>query len=158
MKKSILISSAGFIFGVLATLFMIWNMAPGIMMREDVAKYNFETSVARFQATVKKLGWSIPAVHDLQKTMKKFGHDVRKVKVFELCHPDHAFRILKQDDERIVSSLMPCRVALYQKSDGKTYISRMNTGLMGKMMSGIIPEVMGHASKESEIIINSVLD
>lgn len=28
-----------------------------------------------------------------------------------------------------ISAMMPCRVAVYEKADGKTYISRINPGL-----------------------------
>ncbi|QEN08956.1 DUF302 domain-containing protein [Oceanispirochaeta crateris] len=47
------------------------------------------------------LDWKIPAVHDLQTTMAKFDKDVKKVKIFELCHPDHAGEILAENDESI---------------------------------------------------------
>ena len=70
---------------------------------------------------------------------------------------DHAEKILKEGDERIVSSLMPCRVAIYEKPDGKVYISRMNSGLMAKTMGGIIAEVMSTASKENEEILNAII-
>jgi uncharacterized protein (DUF302 family) len=111
----------------------------------------------KYQDAVKAKGWKIPTIHDLQATMTKFGKDVKKVMVFELCHPEHAYKILSKDQERVVSSLMPCRVAIYEKSNGKVYASRMNTALMGKMMSGVIPEVMAEASRESEEMLSAIL-
>lgn len=42
-----------------------------------------------------------------------------------------------------VSVMMPCSIAVYQKNDGKTYVSTMNNGLMGKMFGGVVAEVMG---------------
>jgi len=48
---------------------------------------------------------------------------------------------------------MPCCIAVYEKTDGKTYVSWMNTGLMGKMMKGVVPGVMKVASEESEQIV-----
>jgi len=89
--------------------------------------------------------------------MVKYGIDVRSVKVFDLCKPEHSGRILKSDDERIVSSLMPCRVAIYEKNDGKVYFSRLNSGLMAMPMEGIIPEVMADAAFENEKILESIL-
>ncbi|MCK5147980.1 DUF302 domain-containing protein [bacterium] len=156
-KRDILFISGGFIGGLIITLIVIAAAVPGLMMIEHTSPYDFETAVSKFEASVKAEGWSLPHVHDLKKSMAKFGHDVRNVKVFELCHPDHASKILKLDDERIVSSLMPCRVAIYEKSDGKVYVSSMNTGLMSKMMGGIVPEVMADASKASDKIISAVL-
>ncbi len=89
--------------------------------------------------------------------MAKFGKTVKPVKVFELCHPDHAEKILKKGDERIVTSLMPCRVSIYEKNNGKVYVSRMNSGLMAKPMGGIIDEVMSAASKENEEILKAII-
>ncbi|MEN8118733.1 MAG: DUF302 domain-containing protein [Bacteroidota bacterium] len=153
MKNSILGGLIGLVLGTVITLFVIFQMAPGLMIMEDASKYDFEETVTKFEKSVKDHGWKIPAVHDLQKTMDKFGHSVKSVKVFELCHPDHANRILEADDERIVSSMMPCRVAIYEKNDGKTYVSRMNSALMAKTMSDLINEVMADASSENEEIL-----
>jgi uncharacterized protein (DUF302 family) len=89
--------------------------------------------------------------------MKKYGKDVRPVKVFELCHPDHAGKILAADSERIVSVLMPCRVAVYERADGKTYVSRMNSGMMAGMMGGLIADVMADAASDNEKILEPVL-
>jgi len=157
MKKNLTIGTIGFIIGVVITGLIIYSMAPGMMMLEDVSPYGFDETVAKFETSVKSNGWKIPKIHDLQKTMKKFGKDVKAVKVFELCHPDHAGKILAKSDERLVSSLMPCRVAFYEKEDGKVYISRMNSSLMASMMDGIIPEVMDEAAKDTEKILKAVL-
>ena len=155
--KMLFTGLAGLLVGAVITMAVVWTTAPGMMMLEDESRYGFEESLSEFRTAAEKAGWKIPVVHDLQATMAKFGKDVRRVQVFELCHPDHAYEILSRDDERIVSSMMPCRVAFYEKSDGKTYVSRMNTGLMGKMMSGVIPTVMADATRDSEAILNSVL-
>jgi len=93
----------------------------------------------------------------MQETMDKNGYKVHSMKVFELCHPDHAYQILSLDSERIVSNMMPCRVSIYEKSDGKTYVSWMNTSMMGNMMGGVIAEVMGVASADSEKMIQSII-
>jgi uncharacterized protein (DUF302 family) len=158
MKKTVAIAGASVLAGILIALVLMWNMAPGLMIIEDLSKYNFDESVRIFESTALNNGWKIPTVHDLQKTMTSFGKDVLKVKVFELCHPEHAYEILSRDAERVVSSLMPCRVAIYEKSDGNVYVSRMNTSLMGSMMKGVIPKVMKVASSESEAILKSILN
>jgi len=154
--KNTLTATAGIIIGGLLTILIMYNSAPDIMMIESKSRYGFEESVEKFRESVKEKGWKIPIVHDLKKTMNKFGKEVKNVKVFELCHPDHAYKVLAQNDERIVSSLMPCRVSIYEKADGSVYISRMNTALMGSMMDGVVPEVMADASHESEIIISAI--
>lgn len=159
MKKNLLTGIGAFILGILFTGILIYQIVPGMMIIESESKYaSFDETVARFEESVKEHGWKLPTTHDLQKTMDKYGHDVKSVKVFELCHPDHAAKILSKSQERIVSSLMPCRVSIYEKHDGKVYISRMNSGMMAKPMTGVIPEVMEQAAAENEEILKAILN
>lgn len=38
---------------------------------------------------------------------------------------------------------MSCKISVYQKSDGKTYIATMNAELLGKLFGGKVVEIMG---------------
>ncbi|MFW5757979.1 MAG: DUF302 domain-containing protein [Bacteroidota bacterium] len=155
-KQNIILLVIGIVAGVLLTSLFAYRSAPDMMLKESESKYDFEKSVEVFEQTAKDMGWKIPTVHDMAKTMDNSGYSVNSMKVFELCHPDHAYEILKLDEERIVSNMMPCRVSIYEKSDGKTYISWMNTSMMGNMMGGVVADVMGIASAESEEMIASI--
>lgn len=79
------------------------------------------------------------------------------VTVIELCKVDLAGEILTGDDSRVVSSLMPCRVAVYETGDGRVVVSRMNTGMMSKLFGGDIERLMAQATSETEEIFASVL-
>ena len=159
MKKSVLTGILGFVIGELFAGIVVYQVAPGMMILEDESKFSsFDETVMMFEESVKKHDWKLITTHDLQKSMVKFGKDVKAVKVFELCHPDHAGRILEKNYERIVSSLMPCRIAIYEKDDGKIYVSRMNSGMMAGAMDGIIPEVMEEAASQNEDILNATLN
>lgn len=127
------------------------------MFLENESKYNFAETVEKLTAEIEKKTWKVSAVHDLQETLKKNGTEVLPIKVFALCHPKHSSKILLKDDERIVSSLMPCRVSVYEKSNGKSYISRMNTGVLATSMGGIVEEVMIASSKDVEEILSSLI-
>jgi uncharacterized protein (DUF302 family) len=63
--------------------------------------------------------------------------------LINLCSPDYAYDILKEDDNKIVSVFMPCTISVYEKSDGKAYIGAMNAGLLGTMFGGTVAEIMG---------------
>ncbi len=127
------------------------------MFLESESKYNFTETVEKLTAEIEKNTWKLSAVHDLQETLKKSGSEVLPIKVFALCHPKHSSKILSRDEERIISTLMPCRISVYQKSNGKTYISRMNTGGLAKTFGGIIEEVMTASSKDVEIIVGDLI-
>ena len=157
MKQSIIYGVIGLILGAIITMFVMYKMAPGMMLLEDESKYDFEKTVEVLKQSIEDHDWKLPTVHDLQATMHKYGKDVRKVKVFELCHPDHAEQILKESEERIVSAMMPCRIAIYEKADGKVYISRMNSSLMAGTMGGVIKETMSVAAAENEDILEAII-
>ncbi len=54
--------------------------------------------------------------------------------------------------------MMPCRVSIYTKSDGKTYIGRMNSGLVAKTFGGgIISEIMQKAAGDTEIMLGKLI-
>ncbi len=147
----------GLIVGAAITFFIIRSMAPKMMLVESESKYSFEETLQRLQQAIDQKGWKTPAVHDLQATLAKFDYDVRKVKVMAVCQPDIAQKILSRDDERIASSLMPCRISVYEKSDGKVYVSRLNSIKMGSLFGGVIEEAMDIAGHQSEMIIQTVV-
>lgn len=157
MKQSIIYGLSGLVIGALISMFVMYKMAPGMMLLEDESKYDFDKTVEVLIQSIEDHNWKLPAVHDLKETMHKYGKDVRNVKVFELCHPDHAEQILRESDERIVSAMMPCRIAIYEKDDGKVYISRMNSSLMASTMGGVIKKTMSVAAAENEDILDAII-
>ena len=147
----------GLLFGVGLTLFILKLKAQSLMLHENVSLYPFEETEKRLTAASSETGWKVPKVHDLQETMANNGFTVKAVKVLEICKPIFANQILERGNERIASSLIPCRIAIYEKPDGKVYVSRLNALLLGKFMKGVIPQMMTKAAAETEIIINSVI-
>jgi uncharacterized protein (DUF302 family) len=144
---------SGMILGPLIAFFI----APSLMFREDKNSRDFDVTVAKLEKAIEVRGWKTPVIHDLQATMKKFGKEVRSVKVLEICHPDLSYEILNRSKEKIVSSMMPCRISVYEKEDGSVWISRMNAGLLSKPMSPIIRKTMSAAAADVEEIIAEVL-
>lgn len=133
------------------------NKGDNAMFIENESKYGFSETVDKINAGLLENDWRITATHDLQEIMKNNDKVVLPVKVIETCKPSHAYKILVLDAERVAASMMPCRISVYEKSDGKTYISRMNAKILAKQMGGIIDEVMSEAFVEIEGMINKVV-
>jgi uncharacterized protein (DUF302 family) len=168
MVKVIVSVLIGIIVGALLFGIILWNTGEGIMMMESESLYDFDETVNRLTQATKKQGWELaggknpeqPGIINLQKSLKTHLPDkeeLLKVKVLSICKPEHAYEILAKDKERIAAAVMPCRIAIYEKSNGKTYVCRMNNKLMAGMMNGVIPKVMSQATKESEEILDTVL-
>jgi len=130
---------------------------PAPMLLEDQSRYDFSTTVEKVTEAATKAGWKIPATHDLQNTIRNFGKEILPVKIVEICHPKHSSRLLELDNERIVSTFMPCRISIYEKSNGKVYISRINAELISKNIGGLIEEVMSASNAEMEEMIRPLL-
>ncbi len=158
VKIALITSAASLLLGVLITLGIMWLSAPTMMMHEDASNFDFDTTIERFEEALDEGGWSVLTVHDMQAVLEGHGHDVDRIKIYELCSSEYSAEILTLDDERIVSPLMPCRVSIYEKSDGNTYIARMNSTLMARPFGGVINEVMQKAALETEDIIDTLID
>lgn|SRR5690554_5603904 len=123
---------------------------------ETKSKYGFDETVQKLSEIASGSGWKLIHVHDLQETMRKNGKEVLPVKVIEICKPDYAYRLLSEDDQRVYSNMMPCRVSVYEKEDGQTYLSRINSALMASQIGGVVQEVMTAAFADAEQFIEKV--
>ena len=123
------------------------------MFIEFESKFGFAETVEKLSETILEKDWKMPAIHDLQETLKKSGKDVLPVKIIELCSPKYSFQLLEKDNLRNVSSLMPCRISVYEKSNGKNYISLMNANLFANQIGGLVEIVISQAYSEIEKII-----
>ena len=126
------------------------------MFFENRSKYGFEETINQLTELVPENEWKIIQILDLQETMRKNGKDVLPVKVVEMCKPDYAYQLLSEDSQRIYSNMMPCRISVYEKSDGKTYISRMNSAMFAEQIGGVMQDVMSKAFEDVEKMIKKI--
>jgi uncharacterized protein (DUF302 family) len=124
---------------------------------EQVSPFDVATTVEKLLTASAAKNWQNPAVHDLQQSLAKSGKTVLPVKVIEICKPEYSGKMLEKNDERIVSVMMPCRISVYEKEDGKTYVSLINASAMIAKMPATIVEVMQNASNETFEIVKSVI-
>ncbi len=157
-NKMIALGVGSFLLGILLISVITIAAAPSLMMTESRSRYDFEETVERFQDKINESDWGILNYHDMQEVKSDLGYDVLPVKVFDLCSGHYSYQILRGDDERIVTPMMPCRMSIYEKSDGNTYIGRMNSGLVARLFGGTINDVMQNATAETEELIEPLLE
>jgi len=119
--------------------------------------YKFDETVEKLTEIILSSGWKNPATHDLQATLAKNDIEVLPVKVIELCNPSIASKVLKGDETRIYANMLPCRISVYNKTDGNTYISIMNFGILAQQIGGITEIAMNEAFEVSKIIISKII-
>ncbi len=157
MKK--IINSLGFmVLGALIMGMVMWSMAPKLMVHELKSPYDVDKTVETISINAKKQGWSVKNIADMQKSMKKkLGEDIYSTKVMKLGQAKYAHALIKHDDTRFVAAMMPHSIAVYEKSDGNTYISSMNMGLMGKIFGGETDRIMDKVQKDDDVILKFLL-
>jgi uncharacterized protein (DUF302 family) len=124
---------------------------------EQLSPHNFDKTVELLSEKSLQREWKIPALHDLQESLAKSGKSVKPVKVIEICKPEYSGQMLEKNDERIVSVMMPCRISIYLKDDGKTYMSLINGSALVSGMPENVKKVMTEASNEVIEIVESVI-
>lgn len=154
--KNVMMMGIGVVIGVVLTAMAVWLFMPGMMIAVEKSNLPFDETVQTLQAAIKTQGWQSPATLDMNKSLAKHGQSLeRRVKVIQMCHPEYAKSVLETD--RHVAALMPCAVAVWENDAGEVMVSKMNTGLMGKMFGGNIAKVMGgYVAEDEAAILSSV--
>jgi len=128
------------------------------MFIENRSKYSLEETISKLTEAISKSDWKVIHTHDLQQLMHKNGHEVLPANVMAICAPKYAHKLLSPDEERIYANMMPCRLSVYEKSDGKTYVSRMNIEKFALPLGGVVADVMSDAFRDAEKFIAQVVE
>lgn len=126
------------------------------VLLERVSPYDVPATVDKIVEAAVTRGWQNPATHNLQQSLAKSGKEVRPVQVVEICKPEFSGKMLERNDERIVSVMMPCRISVYEKEDGKTYVALLDMTRMTEGMTPVAARAIEGATMESFEIVRAV--
>jgi uncharacterized protein (DUF302 family) len=142
----------GSLIGAVLTLAALGQAAGGLMFSEQASPYTVEETVARIQQNIQAAGhgWSLMGLRNPVKPLQAEGDDALPVLMIEACSTQYSGPILKDDRTRVLSILMPCKISVYKKNDGKVYIGTMNAALMGRMFGSMVGGVMGHVAEDQK--------
>lgn len=132
-------------------------MSTNQLIIEHLSPYNVAETVEKLVEAAKQKDWQNPATHNLQQSLAKAGKAVRPVQVVEICKPEYSGRMLELNHERVVSVMMPCRISVYEKEDGKTYVALINMSAMSEGLPVTVIEPVSKASDETLEIVKSVV-
>jgi len=125
---------------------------------EDASPRPLVPTVEAFTETVRAHGWSMLSVMNMAGVLSERGFTVLPVLILEPCSGRFSADLLDNDETRFVASMIPCRVAIYQLSDGRIIISRLNSAAMGEMIGGHAGAVIRESGAELERIIRATLE
>ena len=109
--------------------------------------------VARdLEAAVARHKFGVLGVHDLKATMAKKGVDfARECRIFEVCNPQQAKKVLEANLE--ISTALPCRISVYEEG-GKTKLATIKPTAMIALYPN--PELRGVA-EEVEATLDRIM-
>ena len=157
---------------LLATLLLAASLATGHVVAaekpaqaagffiEDVSAKEFHATLQALDNAIKEAKWSVLSAHRMHENMAERGHKIGRMTILEVCSLKHALVILKDDNKKMVSSMMPCRISVYETADGRVIVSRLNAdGFAGMMQAGApeLAEIMRQAGGDMERIIAKAL-
>ena len=118
----------GIIIGFLLMGIIVWIAMPPMMINVHKSQYEFDETVAAVEkAVTAQQGWKVSKVFDIQKNIIDAGHqDMTRVKIVTLCNPHYANRILSDDKDKVVTTMMPLGIGVYETRD---YIHKLGGDL-----------------------------
>ncbi|UCB56024.1 MAG: DUF302 domain-containing protein [Thiotrichales bacterium] len=127
------------------------------MLIEVESPLGFDETLEKIEENARYEGWKVPnkwKVNFQKNLMKTTGKDIGKNQVLKMCEPEAAVKILVNDELKKLTTMMPCTIAVYEKSDGKTYISVMNMEMLGMIYGGVVTDIAAELAPQMEAMVN----
>lgn len=132
-------------------------MNPTHFIIEKQSPFDVPTTTSKLIEAATAKNWQNPFTHNLQQSLAKSGKNVMPVQVVEICKPEYSGNMLDKSDERIFSVIMPCRISVYEKADGHTYVALLDGSALAEGLPSKIADPMVEANNETLEIVNSVV-
>ncbi len=145
-----------FVAGVVVAAAIGFYSLPGLMVKEIPSPYSFEETLEKIEVNAKAEGWKVPKKWkiDFQKNLKYVTKvDIGPNKLLKMCEPQAAVDILIHDELKRLSVMMPCTIGVYEKSDGKTYITIMNMRILGLLFGDVVDEITAELAPQMEKMV-----
>lgn len=93
--------------------------------------------------------FGVMTVHNLKETMKKKGVEFdRECRIFEICNPQQAKRVLEKNMQ--VSTALPCRISVYDEK-GKVRLATLRPTALISYFN--VPDLQPVAQEVEDILI-----
>ncbi|MFT5470851.1 MAG: hypothetical protein ACI8UO_005982 [Verrucomicrobiales bacterium] len=115
---------------------------------------SIEQASVDLEAAVKRNGFGVLHMYDLQQTLKSKGVDLPNAcRIYEICNPQKAEQVLKND--MTLNMALPCRISVFQHN-GETQIGMIRPRAMLSMLSD--DDALATVAEEVESISIRIID
>ena len=148
----------GLLAGSIGTALIFWDKMPELMLNVNESRYSFDQTYTNLEDAILEQDWDIQHVYNISECMENYGYEsLNQISIFSICNAGNVNNILQDDEDRKVTAIMPCRIAVYEKTDGSVWVASLNIGLMSKMFGGNIESVMSSVAEDEAKMLESVL-
>lgn len=150
---SVLTLIIGILLGAIAAALI---MARYMIVRILIPGKTFAEVDAKIREVVPQFeGWGFPiGVWEFYKSQISKGfkyENIKNMNIHFVCKPAHANSMLRRYP--YFGGIMPCSWAVYETTDGKVYIAKMNIALMSNIYFGVIRKIMKDVARtEKEML------
>jgi uncharacterized protein (DUF302 family) len=115
---------------------------------------SFADAARDLEAAVRKHDFGVLHVHDLKETLTRKGFPLDpQCRVFEVCNPQQATRVLRRDMR--LNMALPCRISVFEDQGG----TKIGTILPTQMLRQLSPDPeLGKVAEAVETTIKAIID
>lgn len=118
------------------------------------SRKSVEQACADLETAVRANNFGVLHVHDLRATMMKKGVDFdRECRIFEVCNPQQAKKVLEED--MTLNLALPCRISVWEEG-GTTKIGMLLPSAMLRFLSP--SPSLGLIAEEVESVTKRIID
>lgn len=129
------------------------------MMSEHKSRLGYRETIAALQDAAKKRGWEVGPAVNMQEAMQKAGQkDAKPFTMLTMCKKDLAESLLKAQATHKAMPFAPCRLSVFEGSDGKVYIAKPNTELMAQMAMPAYAPLLKQFVEEEKALLAGIAD
>jgi len=149
---------------ILVVVFILWSSVCALadqskpqMFLQTESPTSLSETIKVFREEIAAGGWSILNATNMAGILSEKGYTISPIMIFDVCSGRYSANILAKDENRFVTPLMPCRISIYQTSEGKVIIARLNAKSMTPMFSPELADTMTKSDGEIEVIIEKTI-
>ena len=131
---------------------------PRAIVSENVSRASFADTLKALREQLTADGWNLLAEINLGERLAKKNVVIPGgLVILEMTSGGNTVPLLKNEETRYVSALMPCSVSVYGMSDGRVILSRMNANLLAGMLDPRLAEAMKKSATQLDASIARTL-
>lgn len=150
-----IIAVIAFVIGGAFTAATLNLAAPQMLIKEVASPYDFEKTVRVIEDRLNaKEEWHVITTYDQNaEVIAHGGKPIGNMAIIKYCSGSYASRMLRADERKKLSAMMPKTVSVYEDSKGKVHIAMSNGAVMGKLFGGETEVIIEEVSREIEEVM-----